>query len=155
MTADESAPVPSLVYRQDIRVENGVGYGVIGADMHVFGDGVPLYLLENWHNAPEADPAWLRELPSRLVNARFEVVDFTGRGSELGQLHEWRRNSPSLAVRWLHGPAGAGKTRLAAKFASESATDNWKVVTATLGPGVLLPRLTARICGQTALTACC
>jgi tetratricopeptide (TPR) repeat protein len=142
VTTDEDEPFPPLVYRQDIRVENGVGYGVIGADMHVFGDGVPLYLLENWHNAPEADPAWLRELPSRLLNARFEVVDFTGRGSELGQLHEWRRRGgPRLAVRWLHGPAGAGKTRLAAKFASESVADNWKVVIATPGPGVLLPVL--------------
>jgi tetratricopeptide (TPR) repeat protein len=141
VTTDENAPFPPMVYRQDIRVDSGVGYGVIGADMHVFGDGVPLYLLENWSGPPEADPAWLRELPSRLLNARFEVVDFTGRGSELGQLHEWRRGGPRLAVRWLHGPAGAGKTRLAAKFASESLADSWKVVTATLGPGVLLPVL--------------
>jgi tetratricopeptide (TPR) repeat protein len=109
--------------------------------MHVFGDGVPLYLLENWHNAPEPDPAWLRELPSRLLNARFEVVDFTGRGAELRDLHEWRRGRPRLAVRWLYGPAGAGKTRLAAKFATESAADNWKVIVATPGPGVLLPVL--------------
>jgi tetratricopeptide (TPR) repeat protein len=141
VTTDEDEPFPPLVYRQDIRVENGVGYGVIGADMHVFGDGVPLYLLENWHDAPEADPAWLRELPSRLLNARFEVVNFTGRGSELGQLHEWRRGGPRLAVRWLYGPAGVGKTRLAARFASQSVADHWKVVIATLGPGVLLPVL--------------
>ena len=141
MTADDRGPVAPAVYHQEIRVDSGIGYGVIGADLHVFGDGVPLYLLENWHNGPDPDPAWLRELPSRLLNARFEVVDFTGRGGELRQLREWRQAGPRLAVRWLHGAGGAGKTRLAAKFATESAAENWKVVTATQGPGVLLPVL--------------
>jgi tetratricopeptide (TPR) repeat protein len=129
------------VFRQEIRAESGVAYGVIGADLHVWGDGVPLYLLENWHAAPGADPQWLRELPSRLLNARHEVVDFTGRADELSQLHQWRRGDAGFAVRWLYGPGGSGKSRLAAKFASESADDNWKVITATLGPGTVLPVL--------------
>jgi Tetratricopeptide repeat len=140
VTADESAARPPA-YHQEIRVESGVGYGVVGADLHVFGDGVPLYLLENWRDAPAADPAWLRELPSRMLNARFAVVDFTGRRGELAQLREWRETGSRLGVRWLHGPGGAGKTRLAAQFASESAAENWKVVTATHGPGTLLPML--------------
>ena len=97
-----------------------VAYGVVGADLHVFGDGTPVYVLENWRGVPESDPAWLRELPSRMLNARFAVVDFTGRDDELAQLQHWRRNGPRLAARWLHGPSGAGKTRLAAQFAAQS-----------------------------------
>jgi hypothetical protein len=46
VTADEIARVPPLVYLQAIRMEAGIGVLVIGANMHVFGDGVPLYLLE-------------------------------------------------------------------------------------------------------------
>ncbi|MFJ1546429.1 hypothetical protein [Streptomyces sp. NPDC088246] len=53
-----------------VRAEGGFAYGVIGADIHVFGDGVPLYLLQNWRPAPTPDPAFLCELPSRLLNAR-------------------------------------------------------------------------------------
>jgi hypothetical protein len=118
-----------------------VAYGVVGADLHVWGEDVLLYLLENWHDAPTADPDWLRALPGRLLNARHEGVGFTGRDTGLRQLRLWRRSDARLAVRWLHGPAGAGRTRLATKFASESAADNWKVVVATLGPGKALPVL--------------
>lgn len=144
MTAaqDPGDPAPAQtprLYFQDIRVENGVGYGVIGADMHVFGDRIPLYLLENWHDSPAEDPQWLRELPSRLLNARHGVVDFIGREEELAALHAWRQDGPRLAVRWLHAPGGTGKTRLAARFAADSAALGWKVVTATHGPGSILP----------------
>jgi hypothetical protein len=128
-------------YEQRIRVENGAAYGVIGANLHVWGDDVLLYVLENWHDASDADPGWLRELPGRLLNARHEVAGFTGRAAELSRLNQWRRGDARFAVRWLYGSPGAGKTRLAAKFASESAADNWKVVVATLGPGTVLPVL--------------
>lgn len=126
-------------HEQRIRVENGVAYGVIGANLHVWGDGVLLYLLENWHDAAGADPDWLRELPGRLLNARHEVAGFTGRAAELSQLHQWRRSDARFAVRWLYGPSGTGKTCLAAKFASESAAGNWKVIAATQGTGKVLP----------------
>jgi tetratricopeptide (TPR) repeat protein len=125
-------------YEQRVTATSGFAYGVIGADIHVFGDGTPVYVLDNWRDIPEADPAWLRELPSRMLNARFAVVDFTGRRDELAQLHRWRRSRPRLAARWLHGPGGAGKTRLAAQFAAESAETGWKVIIATHGPGTVL-----------------
>jgi Tetratricopeptide repeat len=144
LTAQQEPPDTPRLYFQDIRVENGVGIGVIGADMHVFGDSIPLYLLENWHDSPDPDPQWLRALPSRLLNARFGVVEFTGRQEELAALHAWRETGPRLAVRWLHAPGGTGKTRLAARFAAESAARRWKVVTATHAPGTLLPEMTAQ-----------
>jgi tetratricopeptide (TPR) repeat protein len=125
--------------RQEVSATGGFAYGVIGADIHVFGDGTPLYLLENWRTAPQTDAAWLRELPSRMLNARYAVVEFTGRRDALEQLRRWRQDGPRLAARWLHGPSGTGKTRLAAQFAVESAAAGWKVVTATHGPGTVLP----------------
>ncbi|GGM46718.1 tetratricopeptide repeat protein [Dactylosporangium sucinum] len=124
---------------QQVTAAGGFAYGVVGADIHVFGDGMPLYVLENWRPAAEPDPEWLRELPSRMLNARFEVVGFTGRTAELAGLHAWCGTGPRLAARWLHGPGGVGKSRLAAQFAAEAAGLGWKVVTATHGPGAVLP----------------
>ena len=128
-------------YEQRIRVESGVAYGVLGADLHVWGQGVLLYLLETWRDTPDADVEWLRSPPGRLLNARDRVFIFTGSAAELNLLHQWRGSAPRLAVRWLYGPAETDRTGLAAKFASESAADNWKVVIATLGSGVVLPPL--------------
>jgi hypothetical protein len=128
-------------YDQRIRVESGVAYGVLGANLHVWGRGVLMYLLETWPDTPGADPEWLRALPGRLLNARDGVAGFTKGAAELNQLHQWRRSAPRLAVRWLYGPAEADNAVLAAKFAGESAADNWKVVVATLGPGTVVPVL--------------
>lgn len=125
--------------QQSVRVESGVGYGVQGADIHVFGDGVPVYLLANRRPPPVSDAKFLRELPSRMLNAHFQVVDFTGRQDELAQLREWRDNESRLAVRWLHGPGGQGKTRLADQLAAECAALGWKAVTALHGPGLVWP----------------
>ncbi|MER5630482.1 tetratricopeptide repeat protein [Streptomyces nitrosporeus] len=124
---------------QSVRAENGFAYGVVGADIHVFGDGIPVYLLQRWRPPPAADDSFLREVPSRMLNARFAVVEFTGRTAELAALRHWRDEGPQLAVRWLHAPGGQGKTRLADHFACESADDGWQVVTATHGPGSVIP----------------
>jgi len=125
--------------RQNVRAEGGFAYGVVGADIHVFGDGTPLYLLENWRSAPQPDPRWLRELPSRMLNARHAVVPFTGREAELADLVRWRDEDHRFGVRWLHGPGGQGKTRLAAELAARSGGEGWKVVSAVHGPGTVLP----------------
>jgi hypothetical protein len=138
---DPELPDVQNTYEQRIRIESGVAYGVLGADLHVWGQGVLLYLLENWRNTPSADPEWLRMLPGRLLNARDGVAGFTGSAAELNKLHQWRGSAPRLAVRWLYGPAEADQTGLAAKFAGESAADNWKVMVAILGPGTTLPAL--------------
>lgn len=123
---------------QIVTATAGFAYGVIGADLHVFGDGSPLYLLENWRRPAQPDSRALRDQPSRMLNARHAVVDFTGRETELAQLRQWRDDGPRLAVRWLHGPGGQGKSRLAAQFAEESLADGWKVVAAVHGPAAVL-----------------
>ncbi|WP_405792339.1 hypothetical protein [Streptomyces sp. NBC_01506] len=125
--------------RQVVRAEGGFAYGVIGADIHVFGDGRPVYVLRTWQGAPVSDPEWLRELPSRMLSARHEVVPFTGREHDLAELRDWRDAPRTLAARWLHGPGGQGKSRLAARLAAESAAAGWLVVTAVHGPGTVLP----------------
>ncbi|GIE36841.1 hypothetical protein Ait01nite_098860 [Actinoplanes italicus] len=122
------------MYEQNVTAVNGFAYGAINADIHVFGSGEPLYLLANWEPEPRSDPDWLRELPSRMLNARRAVVPFTRRDDELADLRRWRDNGPRLQVRWLHGPGGQGKSRLAAHFAAECAATGWKVVTALHGP---------------------
>ncbi|MFF8423862.1 hypothetical protein ACF07Y_01710 [Streptomyces sp. NPDC016566] len=130
--------------RQVVRVEGGFGYGVIGADLHVFPDRGPVYLLSEHRPAAAADQdtAWLTAQPSRLLNARFQAVDFTGRDRERAELAAWRDgDGPRAAALWLHGPGGQGKTRLAARFAADSAAAGWKVVTATHGSGAVQPHL--------------
>lgn len=94
---------------QQVSATAGFAYGVIGADIHVFANGVPLYLLERHQAAASPDPGWLRELPSRMLNARHAVVGFTGAGARVGRLRDWRDESHRLSVRWLHGPGGQGK----------------------------------------------
>ena len=129
---DTSGTEPLII--QTVTAVNGFAYGAIGADIHVFGNGAPLYLLANWQPPSPASTEWLRELPSRMLNARRAIVPFTGRADELAELRQWRDKSARLAVRWLHGPGGQGKTRLAAQFAAESADAGWKVIAAFHGP---------------------
>ncbi|MFE3554846.1 hypothetical protein ACFXKW_08255 [Streptomyces sp. NPDC059193] len=121
---------------QNVVAVNGFAYGAMGADIHVHsGSGLPLYLLANWQDGPDTDPRWLRELPSRMLNARRAVVPFTGRQDELEDLRQWRDDrGRRLETRWLYGPGGQGKTRLADRLAAESAEAGWKVVVAFHGP---------------------
>ncbi|MEV4481760.1 tetratricopeptide repeat protein [Micromonospora coxensis] len=130
--ATTDGPDPSF---QQVTSVGGFAYGVINADIHVFANGEPLYLLANWQPEPDADVDWLRQMPSRMLNARRAVVPFTSRDQELADLRQWRDGGgPRLSVRWLHGPGGQGKTRLAAQLAAESLTAGWKVVAAFHGP---------------------
>lgn len=123
---------------QNVTATAGYAYGVIGADIHVLGNGSPLYVLENYLYPAPIDSRELRELPSRMLNSRYAVVDFTGRESERDNLREWCQNGTRLAVRWLHAPGGQGKTRLAARVAEDLISAGWKVVTAIHGPGATL-----------------
>lgn len=129
--------LPDEVHQQ-VHAVAGFAYGAVGADIHVFGDGTPVYLLyaRDTRGAADAlrrDSAWLRAQPSRMLDARSEIVEFTGRDAELGRLRAWRDQPARTAVRWLHGPGGAGKSRLAARFAAECADAGWLVVDAVHG----------------------
>ncbi|MER5933598.1 tetratricopeptide repeat protein [Streptomyces sp. NPDC002054] len=124
-----SPHLPSAV-QQVVHAQGGHAYGAVGADIHVFGDGTPVYLLFEHRRVTGSDAQWLRAQPSRMLDARAEVVDFTGRHAELDALTTWRDSGARLAVRWLHGEGGQGKTRLAARLAAMSQSAGWRVVDA-------------------------
>lgn len=74
--------------------------------------------------------SWLMAQPSRLLDARSQVVPFVGRDDELLRLREWRDSESPFSVLLLHGPGGQGKTRLAAEFAERSRGPHWDVLQA-------------------------
>jgi len=126
--------------RQVVHAAGGFAYGVVGADLNVFQDRGPVYLLIEHDARPEPDATWLLAQPSRMLNARFQIVGFTGRSRERAQLTAWRDPpGPRLAAIWLHAPGGQGKTRLAAEFAKQSAATGWKVVTVAHGQSEIMP----------------
>ncbi len=108
--ADRRTPIGEA--HQHVSAVAGFAYGAVGADIHVFGDGTPLYLLETYQPTQPPETRWLREMPSRMLDARSRVVPFTGRHTEREDLHAWLNADARLAVRWLHGLGGQGKTRL-------------------------------------------
>ncbi|MGP2439605.1 tetratricopeptide repeat protein [Streptomyces sp. JW3] len=95
----------------------------------------PPYRLERYSFAPvvdaEAFTGGFADQPSQLLDARSQIVPFSGRDEELAALAEWRdATTASMSALLLHGPGGEGKTRLAARFAELSAGAGWQVVQA-------------------------
>ncbi|WP_019330824.1 hypothetical protein [Streptomyces sp. TOR3209] len=136
MTQEPSA---SRHVTQIVRAENGFAYGANGADIHVYVDGQPVYVLYEWRSRLGTGPLPEEGSPSYALRAESGVVPFTGREAELARLRQWRDGGgTAAAVCWLHGPGGQGKSRLAAAFADECAAAGWKVSTALHG-GTLLP----------------
>ncbi|MFI6582822.1 tetratricopeptide repeat protein [Embleya sp. NPDC050493] len=76
--------------------------------------------------------AQARAQPARLLQARYALVDFTGRHTELERLAGWRDGPGVASVLLLHGPGGQGKTRLAARFAADTRDGGggWEVLQA-------------------------
>jgi hypothetical protein len=75
---------PGEVYRQQVLVEpGGLANVVQHGDQHIY-QGRPAYEIEPLPLAvPAPDPVWLLEQPSRLLDARSQVVAFAGRDQEL------------------------------------------------------------------------
>jgi Tetratricopeptide repeat len=134
---DAGGTEPSFV--QNVTAVDGFAYGVIGADLHVLPDRGPVYLLAEHRPPQELDSERLVAQPSRMLNARYAVVDFTGRRTEQAELTAWLHTGSRLAARWLHAPGGQGKTRLAAELAFHAAAAGWKVAVATHVPGAVHP----------------
>jgi hypothetical protein len=149
---DERAPILRTDISQSVEVTGGYSATVAVGNIVIFGDRVPVFRLEDWRPPAEPETSFLRAVASRMLNARYAVVDFTGRSQDLSQLRAWRDSSPRLAVRWLHGEGGQGKSRLAAKLAAESAAAGWRVLTVLQGPNSILPpgeSLDLRLDGRT------
>ncbi|MFI5937394.1 tetratricopeptide repeat protein [Actinoplanes sp. NPDC051494] len=123
---------------QHVSATGGFAYGVVGGDLHTVPGGAPLYVLRGYTGPAAADPAGLRAMPSRMLNAATEVVTFTGRTDELEELHTWLTTGTRFRVRWMHAPGGQGKSRLAARIAAQAAAAGWKVLVADQGAGPVL-----------------
>jgi tetratricopeptide (TPR) repeat protein len=126
----------------------GTGIQAPGANIYVYGTRIPT--IEELPTPTAPDPAWLMKQPSRLLDARSQVVPFVGREPELERLRHWR-DSPGarLSVLLLHAPGGQGKTRLAMEFAERSRNPRvpgarpWHVLQAGFRGGSLVPSLSA------------
>ncbi|KUF12948.1 hypothetical protein AT728_37960 [Streptomyces silvensis] len=103
----------------------------------------PLYAVDAFPPAsPALSPTWVRQQPARLLDARYALVDFTGRHDELGRLAAWRDSPDRVSALLVHGPGGQGKSRIAAQFARGSHTENWRVLQARHATaGLLSPAL--------------
>ena len=134
ITARLGADDGVAVYQQVNRPEaGGVVYAVQHGDQFVYVyHGPAQYRVAAFGLAAAPPPRILvDQAPSWLLAARHEVVTFAGRTRELGDLQAWRDTAGSgVSVRLIHGPGGQGKTRLAARFAQESAAAEWTAATA-------------------------
>jgi hypothetical protein len=132
-------PGPLADAHQQVSTNVGYAYGTVGADLLVFTDRGPVYHLADPVAPVGPDPDSLRAQPSRMLDARLRVVDLVGRDEDLQRLAKWRDIPEGVAARWISGPGGSGKSRLAAEFCLMSQAEGWKIVHVTHGGGELLP----------------
>jgi tetratricopeptide (TPR) repeat protein len=118
--------------------------GVVLGDIRI---GDTTYTLDDIVSAPafvSRDPL---AAPSDLLAAHHRTVTFTGRRAELEAIIAWR-DGPGTpwSVKLIHGPGGAGKTRLALRVAELSAGQGWRIVEArhhSSSPSARIPATTA------------
>ncbi|WP_263972713.1 tetratricopeptide repeat protein [Streptomyces aureocirculatus] len=120
----------SVIQAQEIRAVH------LGAERPLYAvDAFPL-------TRPALPPAWVRQQPARLLDARYALVDFTGRHDELARLAAWRDGPDQVSALLVHGPGGQGKSRTAAQFARSSHARGWRVLQARHATaGLLSPAL--------------
>ncbi|MFD9736014.1 hypothetical protein [Umezawaea sp. NPDC059074] len=114
---------------------NQFGVAAVGSTLFQAGGDIVVrtsdHSVSSWSPpARRSDLAALVDQPSALLNAAHQVVEFTGREAERAELTAWRDSPHGLSVLWLHGPGGQGKTRLAFRFAADTLTGGWHVLTA-------------------------
>ena len=129
MTEDQPGDRRGPEYRQEIHAEPGSAvYAVLHGDMHIR-NGHPVYRFEPFPpRGRPIDAERVRQQPSRLLDAESRVVAFRGRDAELARLAAWRDDpAAGVSVLLVHGPGGQGKSRLAARFALDSAEQGWTV----------------------------
>lgn len=136
--ADSAAPFQGA--SQQVWAYGGHAVAVQGADVHLYTTRGLVYEIANLEAPATPDDRYLLAQPSRMLDARYQVVEFTGRERELAGLARWRdEDTARLSACWMLGPGGQGKSRLAAEFAAQSAAAGWKAVTVRHGRGEYLP----------------
>jgi hypothetical protein len=128
-----------LLGRRAIDADRVVGNAVLG--------DVSGTLIQNFHaGAPSQEPIlpW-RPLPDdrdifKLLHWRFRLgPELIGRGTEQAQLLAWVNGGKQPRARFLVGPGGAGKSRLAAEVADQLRRDGWTAGFARLDRGAVIP----------------
>jgi hypothetical protein len=133
MDHGDQYPEPNRSVVQQVTATGGYAYATVRGDIHIHGDGSPLYVIRR--DAAGLGLDGRGQPPSRLLDARSRVVPFTGRGRELDELRLWRDTGAGLAVRLLYGAGGVGKSRLAAELGADARKAGWRVAVADLGVG--------------------
>ncbi|WP_196222603.1 type IV secretory system conjugative DNA transfer family protein [Micromonospora sp. CP22] len=67
----------------------------------------------------------LRTSLTALLHVEYQLVPFTGRSVEFAQLRQWCAAPARVSYAVVSGPAGSGKTRLAAELCRQAAADGW------------------------------
>jgi tetratricopeptide (TPR) repeat protein len=79
--------------------------------------------------APEPRLDWIvadKDTPDfALLRWNTRIAPLTGRDTEKAQLRAWAESAKAVAGRFITGPGGAGKTRLAAELAQELREKGW------------------------------
>lgn len=102
-------------------------------------------IIQNYGSHPSSEPFlnW-REIPQepdifRLLSWRTRITPLVGRNAQELQLLEWARKEGGVRVRFLAGPGGSGKSRLAAEVAEALRAEGWPAGFARLDEPALLP----------------
>ncbi|TDB73182.1 tetratricopeptide repeat protein [Micromonospora sp. KC723] len=142
VAGDATAPIATQIVAEGAAVAgHNIQVGYAGGDVTVLLDRVD-YRLELCRPAPVVPVRLPRaqQGPSFLLDPHRQVVDYRPRPVEEERLRAWRDECDELlSVLLLHGAGGAGKTRLASRFASGCYGRQWMVVQAVEKN----PRLTA------------
>ena len=104
--------------------------GIVHGDLTVVSAAEAFRLEEFPLETPIGQVGAALSRPSILLRAASRVVPFAGRTRELSQLRSWRDAPGRLSVILVFGPGGQGKTRLASRFAADSAMAGWAVARA-------------------------
>lgn len=80
--------------------------------------------------------------PLPMLQWQSRLSSFVGRDDEMRQLREWAEGPDDISIKFLWGPGGVGKSRLAAEFADRLDIEGWRA------GFVYLSRDGAYICGD-------
>jgi hypothetical protein len=109
---------------QEVRAVNGFAYGVVGADLHVFSDGSPLYFLARRRRPFAPSPDWLRaDIGSSSARGthRCRPAWPPGRGRAVRRRDEYPApDSPRPPERGSHAGVRGRTGRLRAPSAASS-----------------------------------
>jgi len=76
-------------------------------------------LVVPWHDLPENPSIF------SLLSWHTRTSKFKGRDDELAKLLLWAKDGQKISIKFVTGPGGVGKSRLAAEFATILQRENW------------------------------